>query len=134
MDLRALKLRNRKTCDCGHEFTNQDVKPPIVMNKDYRYYGGRVECYTRAICPECGQEYYLLLESYDNKYRVIDIAADSNKPEVIEKPQEEQIIEEKQEETSEEIQEEIQEGFICDNCGREFKSKSGLASHKRKCK
>lgn len=130
MELRDLILKHRKTCDCGHEFSNQDIQPPIIMNKDYKYYGGRVECYVKTKCPNCGQEVYILLESYDNKYRVIDIAEDPNKPEAIEEP----IVEEKQEETIEKTQEEIQEGFICDNCGREFKSKSGLTSHKRKCK
>ena len=129
MDLRALKLRNRKTCDCGHEFTNQDVRPPIIINKDYRYYGGRVECYTKAICPKCGQEVYLLLESYDNRYRVIDIGTDS-KPIIFEEPIQEVPKEESKEEMQE-VKEETQ--FKCEKCGREFKSKSGLASHSRKC-
>ena len=132
MELRDLALMNRKTCTCGHEFSNADIQPPIIINKDYRFYGGRVEYYMKTKCPKCGKEVYLLLEAYDNKYRVIDIGIDPNAAyEVVEEPkiQEDVVIEEQPEESKE-----IPEGFICDKCGREFKSKSGLTSHQRKCK
>lgn len=121
MELRELKLKNRKTCDCGHEFSNADIQPPIIINKDHKFYGGRVEYYVKSKCPKCNAEVYLLLEAYDNKYRVIDIGVEKETAA-------------KKEIVKEEIKEEIKsEGFICEKCGREFKSKSGLASHSRKC-
>lgn len=112
MNIRELKLRNKKICDCGHEFSNADIQPPIIKNTDYRFYGGRVEYYTKVKCKECGKEVYLFLESYDNKYRVIDTA------------------EEIKEETAEV---KVQDNYKCDKCGRDFKNKQGLSAHSRKC-
>ena len=42
MNIRELKLRNKKVCDCGHEFSNDDIQPPIIKNEDHRFYGGRI--------------------------------------------------------------------------------------------
>ena len=110
--IRDLKLRNKKECDCGHEFSNADIKPPIVKNTDYRFYGGRIEYYTKTQCPKCKKEIYLFLEAYDNKYLVIDTAEEkcTNKTTKIEGNK-----------------------YICDKCRKEFKNKRGLTAHKRKC-
>ena len=132
MELRELKLKNRKTCDCGHEFSNADIQPPIIINKDHKFYGGRVEYYVKSKCPKCGEEVYLLLEAYDNKYRVIDIGTEKAAKRGITKEEYDEAIDKEMSENKNE--EEIKEvQFKCEKCGREFKSKSGLASHSRKC-
>lgn len=115
MNIRELKLRNKKVCDCGHEFSNDDIQPPIIKNEDHRFYGGRVEYYTKVKCKECGKEVYLFLEAYDNKYRVIDTA--EGEQEVMEA------------DTTVEMQEE----YKCEKCDRVFKNKQGLSAHSRKC-
>ena len=109
MDLRELIVKNSKKCDCGYEFSIKDIKE-LEKNNDYRYYGGRVEYYTKTKCPKCNKEVILYLEAYDNSYRVIDIAENKNT---------------EPENTNNEI--------ICPNCKRSFKSQSGLRLHQKSC-
>ena len=120
MNLRELKLIGRKGC-CNHIFTAKDITS-IHTNTDYHFYGGRVEYYSIARCPKCGQEVVLLLEAYDNSYRVVDIAIEkyNKKPKI-------EII------TKQELASKESNKLICPKCKREFKSKSGLTSHMRKC-
>lgn len=114
MKLRELIVKNTKKCDCGYEFSIKDITT-LEKNNDYRYYGGRVEYYTKAKCPRCNKEVILFLEAYNNSYRVIDIAEVKNTS--IKEIKEKEVI----------------EGNICSNCKRSFKSQSGLRLHQRKC-
>lgn len=109
MNLRELTVKNTKKCDCGYEFSVKDITT-LEKNNDYRFYGGRVEYYTKTKCPRCNKEVILFLEAYDNSYRVIDIAENGN-------------IDEN----------EVVEDNICPNCKRSFKNQSGLRLHQRKC-
>lgn len=128
MDLRKLKLRNSNKCSCGHEFTYNDIKPPIIQNKDYNYYGGRVKYYVEAICPDCNKKLYLLLENYNNrdKYKVIDIAEEN-------KIQGANININASNEKKEASMP-LTEKYVCKKCGKVCANKAGLAAHKRKCK
>ena len=146
MNLRELKLLNSKTC-CGYEFTANDITK-IEINKDYKFYGGRVQYYTITKCPKCHKEVVLLLEAYDNSYRVIDIAIAKEITESKAIKRIEEISKEwkgkditgtvemsaKDEELAEVISEAIKEKFICPNCNREFKTKAGLGKHIKSCK
>ena len=123
MLLREMKLRNSNKCNCGHEFSHKDIKPPIIQNTDYNFYGGRVKYYIKTKCPKCKKEVYLLLENYNNRdgYKVIDVAED------------EQINTEVN--SYKKIEESGNtEQFICDKCGKVCANKAGLTAHKRKCK
>ena len=125
MNLRELKLLNSKTC-CGYEFTANDITK-IEINKDYKFYGGRVQYYTVTQCPKCHKEVVLMLEAYDNSYRVIDIGLTGRKEEVEEAKEivvQHTAIEEKP----------VEEKFICPNCNKEFKTKAGLGKHIKSCK
>ena len=134
VNLRELLLKGRTTCDCGHTFIANDIKG-LMQNKDYQFYGGRVAYYSETICPDCKKECVILLEPYNSTYRVIDIGIDPNKKEIIvEEQKTEQVntevnsfeqVEEKEEKKSNE--------FICPNCKKVLKSKSGLTNHKKSC-
>lgn len=119
MELRNLKLLNSKKCPCGYEFTIKDITK-IEVNTDYRFYGGRIQYYSIAKCPECKQEVVLLLEAYDNSYRIVDIGIDT-------------IVDEQDEEVVEEVTEQVEEKNVCAKCNREFKSKAALTNHAKKC-
>lgn len=110
VNLRDLKLRNDKKCMCGYEFTANDILE-LISNKDYQFYGGRVTFYSRVVCPKCNKEEVILLEPYNNTYRVIDIG---------------------------EFQENIEEtqndnGLTCPKCNRTFKSVQGFKMHQKTC-
>lgn len=121
VELRKLKVRNSNKCCCGHEFTHKDVKPPIIQNTDYRYYGGRVKYYVKAKCSKCKKEVYLLLDNYNNKdkYKIIDIAEEAT---LNHNAANSKMIENNKTE------------FICDKCGKVCANKAGLTAHKRSCK
>lgn len=65
-------------CECGHEFTRLDIKPPL-QRTPRGFYGGNVTRISDAIC-ECGRKYQLWLKQIPNSWRVVTIAATS-KPE-----------------------------------------------------
>lgn len=116
VDLRELKLRNSKTCQCGHEFTANDIVE-LISNKDYQFYGGRVSFYSRVTCPKCSKEQVILLEPYNNTYRVIDIG----------ELQDEMLA------NTEKDNVEHDDTLRCSKCNREFKSIQGLRMHQKSC-
>ena len=129
MDLRKLKLLNKKTC-CGYEFTAKDITS-LFKNDDYRFYGGRIEYYSTAKCPKCGQEVVLLLEAYDNSYRIVDIGINTK----ITASQAITMIDKAVKELTK--KDEIMPSmvsFVCPNCKKEFKTKAGLGKHIKSCK
>lgn len=122
VNLRALKLKGKTICDCGHEFKANDITN-LIKNNDYQYYGGRVECYSEIKCPDCKKDLVILLEPYNNSYRVIDVGTiidvGISGDGIIIKEGIDNL------ETNE---------FVCDKCHRTFKSKSGLSIHQKSCK
>lgn len=116
VNLRKLKLKGKTICDCGHEFKANDITN-LIKNNDYQYYGGRVECYSEIKCPDCKKDLVILLEPYNNSYRVIDIG-----------------ILEDEVTTNKDINNLETDEFVCDKCHRTFKSKSGLSIHQKACK
>jgi len=75
---------NTVSC-CGHTFTAQDIKPPLMtaekaFGKKERMYGGRATWFANANCPECGKEYVLWLEPKAPNYRVLTISEKADEP------------------------------------------------------
>lgn len=145
MDLNKFRIKNSTKCDCGHEFTIMDAKE-LEKNNDYHYYGGRVEKYSKVRCPKCGKIYLLFIEAINNGYRVFDIA-ESKAVQVV-KPLVKKVMQDAKTTTNASKNKQdaavpvttpkedlikVVDGFICNKCGRVFKSKSGLSSHQRKC-
>lgn len=122
MELYKIKVKNKNQCECGHVFTIEERTSDMIKNEDYHFYGGRAEYFANAKCPECGEEYILIIESANNGYKVFDIS-DKEKQEAEVGP----IANNEGSET------EVSDEFKCEKCNRTFKNKSGLSSHKRKC-
>ncbi|HYD91738.1 MAG TPA: hypothetical protein VEA37_09665 [Flavobacterium sp.] len=79
---------------CNHTFTGNDVTPPLLNQEqvfgsyDPNLYGGNVEKFTKAKCPECGRSLLLWLKPEDQRYKVItisEIKEDKAKPRTIKK-------------------------------------------------
>ena len=113
MELSKLKIKNTRYCECGHTFTMDARISEIVKNTNYHFYGGRAEYFANVKCPECSREYIAMIERTNNGYRIFDIA--------------------ETEATNAEKEKEVIEEFVCEKCKRTFKSKSGLALHRRNC-
>lgn len=116
LDLRELKLKNETRCECGHEFAVGDIFK-LERNTDHQFYGGRIDFYTKTRCPECGKEVVLLLQAYNNSYKVIDVC------ELNESPCE----------SNESSCKSNENACICEKCGNTFKSIQGLRKHQKKC-
>jgi hypothetical protein len=75
-----IQVKNLRTviCECGHTFTNRDIKSPLVNMElvighyEPNFYGGNVKKFARAKC-ECGKEYWLYLGQLNGNYFVKDI-------------------------------------------------------------
>ena len=136
LELNKLKLKGRTKCDCGYEFTSKDITN-LIKNEDVHYYGGRVEYYCIAICTNCKKEMILMLESYDNTYRIIDIAENIQNVSKIEKLSQnntKNVIKDTESDSKNvKVQKTNENVVICENCGRTFKSFAGLSSHLKKC-
>ena len=135
IDVKELRILNQKGCRCGYyEFTLEDVKSVDMLQDAHGFYGNLVKHYSEVKCPECGKETILLLKQIGQTWEIMntaiglnEIVIDNNKSdnENMEELQKEQtLIENKQENNS-------SEEFICSECGRAFKNKSGLNSHMR---
>lgn len=71
-------LQTRK-CECGHEFTAKDIKPPL--NRVGRgFYGGNVDRTCEAACPKCREKYVLFIQQTGQTWRVVTIAAMKTAP------------------------------------------------------
>lgn len=110
MELNGYEIKNKTTCECGYEFTIQDMQK--LQRLPETIYGGVIKHVDEIKCPKCGKDTLLLLKQQGQTYIVKDIGQKDVKTE------------------NNEDNEATQE-FICDICGNAFKSKSGLSSHKR---
>lgn len=60
-------------CECGHQFTAKDIKPPLLKVNDPKLYGGNVKRQSKAECT-CGKTYLLWLKPEHNTYTVKTIS------------------------------------------------------------
>lgn len=109
MNLQDYTIKNTTKCDCGHEFTLQDIDGLKRIDDD-KFYGGAVKHLSDIKCPECKKETLLFLKQKGQTWKIIGIA------------QKDTTIANNSENIS-------NKEFICDKCGKAFKSKSGLSSH-----
>lgn len=132
MDLQDYKIKNSTTCDCGYDFTIHDMTELKRVN-DSKFYGGNIKHVSETHCPLCLRKTLLLLKQVGQTYKVIDIAQ-KDKP----------IIEAKrividnngveQTQINSNKTNNVGNEFICPNCQKSFKSKSGLSIHSKTCK
>lgn len=131
VDLEKLKLRKDNICDCGRRYVINDIHGLQDIN-DSHYFGGVVKYYSHAKCPQCGKDVILLLRQIGQTYEVVGVAEEKENILTIKTENIEDIIENKEEEEdkTEVITENEEENkYVCDVCGKSFKSKSGLTSH-----
>lgn len=69
-------VKNRITCDCGYEFTLQDMERLTRINQS-GFYGNVVKHYSHAKCKQCGKDVILLLKQVGQTYKIIDIAIEN---------------------------------------------------------
>lgn len=113
MNVSELKVKNTTICECAYDFCNKDIER-IERNEDTRFYGGRITHYSKSKCPKCSKDVILLLKAENNTYTIVDIAEINTK-------------------MKNETNNDVNSRFICSKCKNEFKSKSGLAMHQKKC-
>jgi len=65
---------NTIKCECGHQFTAKDIKPPLLKVGDPKLYGGNVKRQSPVDCPGCGKKYLLWLKPEHNTYTVKTIS------------------------------------------------------------
>lgn len=127
MELQEYKVKNTTRCDCGHEFTIQDMHKLQRLSEPI--YGGIVKHVDEIKCPTCGKDTLLLIKQQGQTYIVKDIAQKSK--ENIEKTSmnnsDNNIDTTIQNEHTSNANNEI----ICPICQKMLKSKSGLTAHMR---
>lgn len=146
MDLQDYKIKNSIKCDCGYEFTIQDMTELKRIN-DNKFYGGNIKHVSETMCPLCLRKTLLLLKQVGQTYKVIDIAQ-KNRPTIeaktitinkdgVEQTQETSIVNtstvEQAQINSNEANTDSNE-LICKNCQKVFKTKQGLAVHSKTCR
>lgn len=127
MELQEYKVKNTTKCDCGHEFTIQDMQKLQRLSEPI--YGGIIKHVDEIKCPTCGKETLLLIKQQGQTYIVKDIAQKSK--ENIEKTSmnnsDNNIDTTIQNEHTSNANNEI----VCPICQKMLKSKSGLTAHMR---
>ena len=137
-----LILKGRKICDCGREFDIHDIKK-LERIDDNSFYAGVVKHYSKTNCPKCNKEVILLLKQIGQTYEIINVAEEisdtkikANK--VVEEEKNKDLIKkiaDINENTTEEATIDIDtkevssKEFICQECGKALKTKSGLTNH-----
>ena len=132
--VKNLTLKGTKICDCGREFDIHDIKR-LERIDDNSFYAGVVKHYSRTICPHCGKEVILLLKQVGQTYEIVNVAEENFNIRVENKSIDINIQEENT--SNAEITTTIDidkkdissNEFICQECGKVLKSKSGLTNH-----
>ena len=120
-------IKNRTTCDCGYEFTLQDMEKLTKINQS-GFYGNVVKHYSHAKCKHCGKNVILLLKQVGQTYKIIDIACENVKTPTNNDSKNVQVIVNQPSKVIEENNKNSQE-FICPVCEKVCKSQIGLNSH-----
>ena len=142
IDVKEIRMLNQKGCRCGyHEFTLEDVRSVEQLADAHGFYGNLVKHYAKAICPECTKETILLLKQVGQTWEIMNTAVTKDVI-IIEAPKKEvqQMTSQvtsikntvtKQPEIKNEEEKELNQEFICPECKKVCKNKSGLAAHMR---
>lgn len=138
IDIKDIKVLNKLDCICGkHEFTLADLRGLEQLTDTNGFYGNLVKHYSMSKCPECGKEIILLLRQKGQTWEIMNTAeleqkaTELLKEEVADTNVGDLTTTEQTTMDSDEEKTDSQE-FICPECKREFKSKSGLALHMKK--
>ena len=124
MDLQDYKIKNKTTCDCGYQFTVHDITELKRIAED-KFYGGAIKHVSETKCPLCLKRTLLFLKQVGQTYEVKDIAQKDR--DIIESNSVERTQINSDESNT------VNNEFICPNCKRAFKSKSGLTNHIKSC-
>lgn len=138
MELQEYKIKNTTRCDCGHEFTIQDMQKLQRLSEPI--YGGIVKHVDEIKCPTCGKDTLLLIKQQGQTYIVKDIAQKSNENTgTVANNSNENIEKTSINNSDNNIDTTIQNEhacnanneIICPICQKTLKSKSGLTAHMR---
>lgn len=138
MELQEYKVKNTTRCDCGHEFTIQDMHKLQRLSEPI--YGGIVKHVDEIKCPICGKDTLLLIKQQGQTYIVKDIAQKSNENTgTVANNSNENIEKTSINNSDNNIDTTIQNEhacnanneIICPICQKMLKSKSGLTAHMR---
>lgn len=70
-----MKHLNTRFCECKHEMTIYDKVGNLERNTQRNLYGGNVEAFSDAECPECQRRYKLWLRQHKNAWQVVTISS-----------------------------------------------------------
>ncbi|MCM3746531.1 hypothetical protein M3223_04100 [Paenibacillus pasadenensis] len=71
---------NTRVC-CDHVFGVNDIKAPLLNQQqvfgmhDVNLYGGNVQWFSAADCPDCGKPYYLWINTRQQQHKVMTISS-----------------------------------------------------------
>lgn len=58
-------------CPCGHHMDIKDKHGQMRINSDKKFFGGNVEAFFDATCPECQAEYELYTKRKKNEWHIV---------------------------------------------------------------
>lgn len=120
MKFQELEIRNTKKCDCGHEFTLQDMTD-LKRIDEHGFYGNIVKHFSYTKCPKCHKDRLLLLKQAGQTWEIVSIAVSKTENQVQNNVG--KAINENNEENKNTLE------FICSECKKVCKSQIGLNSH-----
>lgn len=121
------EVKSKTTCDCGYQFTLQDMEELKRINQP-GFYGNVLKHYSHAKCKQCGKDVILLLKQVGQTYKIIDIACEN-----VQKQQENSSknaqTNANQPNTAIEENNDSSKEFVCPICEKVCKNQIGLNSH-----
>ena len=121
------EVKSKTTCDCGYQFTLQDMEELKRINQP-GFYGNVLKHYSHAKCKQCGKDVILLLKQVGQTYKIIDIACENVQKSSESSSKNVQTNVNQPSTTIEENNNNSKE-FICPVCEKVCKSQIGLNSH-----
>ena len=121
------EVKSKTTCDCGYQFTLQDMEELKRINQP-GFYGNVLKHYSHAKCKQCGNDVILLLKQVGQTYKIIDIACENVQKSSESSSKNVQTNVNQPSTTIEENNNNSKE-FICPVCEKVCKSQIGLNSH-----
>ena len=135
IDVKELKVLNRTDCKCGnHKFTLADLQKLENLTDTHGFYANLVKHYSLAECPECQNRIVMLLRQKGQTWEVMNTAELAQVTDglvQVDEPTYVQVYDDSIEQTTLGLneQKEANQEFICPECNRAFKNKSGLTNH-----
>lgn len=123
LDGKEYEIKGSTQCECGNQFTLQDVDEIKKINQR-GFYGNTLNNYSEVTCNKCNKRAIIFLKQKGQSWEIIDSA----KEVVKEEPKKEQDNAEETKTTIEPTNNNSNE-FICPVCEKVCKSKIGLNAH-----